>query len=252
MIENSVIGRDFSAAAAAYDVHAHLQKQARAHCLALAREIFPDSAKILDVGAGTGAFAGESKQWDITQLDLALGMCQKATQHGLAINADAAALPFMDEHFDGIFSSLMLQWANEPKRVFQEMLRVLKPAGRVVLSTLAQGTLLELHESFAGVDDAPRVNRFLSAPQIVAQAVHAGFMVLSVEEVTITEHYPDAVSLMRALKAIGATNKQTNRKKGLMTPEQLEKLEKLYKKRFSTKKGLPATWKLLYLMMEKK
>ena len=57
---------------------------------------------------------------------------------------------------------------------------------------------------------------------------------------------------MRSLKSIGAANKQTGRRKGLMTPKQLKQLEQVYRKKFGDKKGLPATWQVMVMILEKK
>jgi len=251
MFDTESIKQDFGHAAGGYDASAHLQKRVRAHCLEMARNIYPSGVTILDAGSGTGTLAQEAPQWHIVALDLAFGMCAEAKKQVSTVNADAASMPFADASFGGIFSSLMLQWSNDVRATLREMLRVLKPEGRVLLSTLTQGTLKELQESFAAVDDAPHVSAFLGAPEVAAYAVHMGFRILSIEETTITEYYPDATSLMQSLKAIGAGNKQADRRKGLTPPGYMEKMQSAYAKRFGSKKGLPATWKILYLMMEK-
>jgi hypothetical protein len=56
---------------------------------------------------------------------------------------------------------------------------------------------------------------------------------------------------MRSLKAIGAGNKQERRRKGLMTPQRLARLERAYARNFGTPHGLPATWRVYYMVLEK-
>jgi malonyl-CoA O-methyltransferase len=71
------------------------------------------------------------------------------------------------------------------------------------------------------------------------------------EQARIVNHYPDAIALMRSLQFIGATHKDASRSKGLMTLKQLAGVERAYEKRFSTPEGLPATWQLLCLVLQK-
>jgi malonyl-CoA O-methyltransferase len=99
-------------------------------------------------------------KWRVTSLDLSLGMCAVAREKsGAVVNADAACMPFADDSFDGLFSSLMLQWADYPQALWNEMARVVKPQGRVVLATFVRGTLHELREAFSTLDGKAHVSR---------------------------------------------------------------------------------------------
>ncbi len=253
MFDTSAIKQNFGDAAPQYDAHADLQRTVRRHCLKLAAQRWGAGAHVLDVGCGTGAFAVESTKqaWRVTQLDMAYGMCKHAAQYGHAFNADAESLPFTDSVFDGLFSSLMLQWSNTPVRVFSEMSRVLKPHGSIILSTLTDGTLLELKETFAAVDNVPHVSNFLSVHSVLKAADQNGLSLTSAQRVPLVEYYPDTIALMRNLQAIGASNKEAARKRGLSTPRQFARLESLYKQCYGTQKGLPATWQVLFLVLGK-
>src|SRR6185295_16090273 len=102
-------------------------------CIAMAKACWLRGAHILDAGCGTGALS--SSLWRVTGIDIAPGMCRLAHKKNNAVtNADVVSLPFADHSFDGVFSSLMLQWVSEPKRALAEMARVVKPGGRVVIS----------------------------------------------------------------------------------------------------------------------
>lgn len=246
------ISRAFGRAAASYDEHAQLQRVVREECIGMAAECWQAGSRVLDLGCGTGAFSEEIRQrnldWLVTQADLAQGMCEAARKHNpLVVNAEAGALPFADGCFDGLFSSLMLQWAGGPLKVFREMARVVRPGGVGMVSTLTQGTLSELREAFAAIDDAPHVNDFADPAPLTALAVHAGFRLLACEREIFTIYYPDAVTLMRALKAIGASS-VSGRRGGMMTPRKLKVLEQTYKR---SRKGLPASWSVLYMLLER-
>jgi malonyl-CoA O-methyltransferase len=252
MFDTEALKHTFGQAAAHYDAHAELQREVREHCIMLAKHYWSRGASVLDVGCGTGAVADESKSfgWNITGADVAPGMCALAAKHHAVINASAEALPFVDESVDGVFSSLMLQWMNDPSRALGEIARVLKPGAHAVLSTFAEGTLFELEQAFRAVDDAPHVSRFLAPHRFLELAEAAEFSLTFAQQVRVVEYYHDAVALMRRLQAIGATNKDKNRRRGLMTSRQFAALEKAYEP-FRQPEGLPATWQVLYVVVEK-
>ena len=229
----------------------------------MAARFWPAGSRILDVGCGTGAFSrnASGSGWHMVQSDLSEGMCRAALAHNPAtVLAAADALPFADASFDGVFSSLMLQWIYDPLPALREMARVVRPQGVCVVSTLTDGTLHELREAFQTLDDTPRVNAFAHAAPLTALCTHAGFKLLNCEEETFTIHYPDMVALLRSLKAIGAQTTQGARRHGLMTPRQLASVEAHYraqhlapdaKKKGQKKNELPATWQVLYMLMER-
>jgi malonyl-CoA O-methyltransferase len=252
MFDTKTVQQNFSRAAEQYDEHAQIQHAVREECVVLAQSFWPAGSSILDAGGGTGAMAKLAPNWNITNLDLAFGMCQIASKHVPTVNASAEAMPFADNSFDGVFSCLMLQWANDPLITLREIARVLKPQSRALIATFVDGTLDELRQSFTALDATPHVSAFIEPYQLSALSVHAGFMVLSAERETITAHYPDTLTLMRSIKSIGATNKDTTRSKGLMTPKKLKTLEHTYRKKFATQEGLPATWNVIYLLLEKR
>lgn len=251
MFDTSAIAESFGRAAPHYDAHAPLQHAVRRQAAALAAPHFAPGALVLDLGAGTGAFAGEHRQWRVVSLDIAPAMCAAARAHGPAVAAQALRLPFADGAFNGVFSSLMLQWVDTPGEVFSEIARVLRPGGHAAVATLAEGTLDELREAFATVDAAPHVSDFAAPHALMAAADAAGLALRQARLVPVTEHYPDAIALMRGLQAIGATNKRAHRRRGLMTPAQFARVEAAYEPR-RRPQGLPASWQVLHLLLERR
>lgn len=252
MFDVALVKNHFDKSAVEYDRHALLQRAVRAHAMGVAARYWKGQEHLLDMGCGTGAFAREARQqkhrWHITSLDIAPAMCALA---GRAVNADAQCMPFAPGSFDGIFSSLMLQWANTPSGVFLEMARVAKAGSISVLTTLTQGTLHELRHAFALLDDAPHVSPFTPAQDVIADAAAARFSLVSAEQKTCVEHYGDVIALMRSLQAIGATNTNIKRKRGLYTSRQFTRLEHHYAQSFGDAQGLPATWQVLTLALKK-
>jgi ubiquinone/menaquinone biosynthesis C-methylase UbiE len=110
---------------------------------------------VLDVGCGTGTLTIAAKQrvGTVHGIDPALEMIhlakQKAERAGVDINFQVGvieALPFPDDHFDLVLSSLMLHHLpDDLKRAgFREIRRVLKPGGRFLAVDFAPPTLAVL------------------------------------------------------------------------------------------------------------
>lgn len=97
--------------------------------------------RVLDIAAGTGTM---SKQFadagaQVTALDFSQGMIDEGLRrHGTNpriefVRGDATALPFDDDAFDAATVSFGLRNVQQPQLAIDEMLRVLKPGGRVVI-----------------------------------------------------------------------------------------------------------------------
>jgi malonyl-CoA O-methyltransferase len=239
MFDTKQVGQDFSNAASAYDTYAALQQQVLTELINKALPKIPQGAFVLDAGCGTGRLGQQLKQYPIAQLDVAYAMCAKAAgPDAPAINGSVDALPFTDNTFDVVFSSLVLQWVPDWKKAMEEMQRVLKPGGLLAISTFGPHTLKELKESFAAVDKYSHVSSFIPREAFA-------------ETQTITEYYPDVLALMRHLKIIGARNKLLGRRKSIMTRGQMTRVEQRYKERFGVAAGLPVTWEILYSVIVK-
>ena len=162
------------------------------------------------------------------------------------MRADAYSLPFRDGSFDLVFSSLMLQWCDDLDAVFAEIARVLKPGGVLLFSTFGPGTLAELREAW-GASDAPgnHVNHFFDPHALGSALMHAGLSepVLDVDRTVID--YPDVLTLMRELKAIGAHNVTAGRARGLTGRKRLSAMTQAYESLRRDGK-LPATYEVIH------
>lgn len=246
----------FDRAAPGYDEHAALQRHVVEH-LAESLEVMTVKPRtVLDLGAGTGycaqTLAKRYPRARITLADFAPAMLltarAKAPRWRARRNyvcAEAENLPFADQSFDLVFSSLTFQWCNDLDSVFEQCARVLKPDGLFIFSSLGPDTLFELRESWAAVDDAPRVNRFIDMHDVGDALVRAGFSSPVLECDRVTVNYPDVSAVMRDLRGIGAVNTLAARRRGLGSRRDLVRMTEAYES-FRLNGKLPATYEIVY------
>jgi SAM-dependent methyltransferase len=107
--------------------------------LAEAADIRADE-RVLDVAAGNGnaTLAAARRFARVTSTDYVPALLvrseARAQAEGLAVEyrvADAEALPFEDESFDAVLSTFGVMFAPDHARAAGEMLRVLRPGGRI-------------------------------------------------------------------------------------------------------------------------
>ncbi|GLT19312.1 malonyl-[acyl-carrier protein] O-methyltransferase [Vibrio zhanjiangensis] len=249
LVDKSAIAVAFGKAADTYDSHAAFQREVGARLLKLLPEDMRGKT-VLDLGCGTGYFAAllRDRGARVVCCDLSEKMLDKARQRCGLTNmqyhqGDAESLPFGDRSIDVVFSSLALQWCNDLSGPLREMRRVLKPDGTIYFSTLLDGSLHELKQSWNVADKYQHVNDFHTLDQIKIALAQAGCHCHQLDLPTITVWYDSAFSLMRDLKGIGA-NYVSGRSNGLTNRSMLLKVEQAYRG-FRNHQGLvPATYQV--------
>ena len=100
---------------------------------------------VLDVGCGTGNFSLKLARLGlkVTGIDVSSDMLhaaeRKAEEEELAIDfllMDAHDIKFKDNYFDGVFSMAALEFMDKPERALDEMFRVVKKGGRILVGTI--------------------------------------------------------------------------------------------------------------------
>ena len=256
------VARQFSRAAHSYDQAARIQHFS---ALELTQQVKclqehnheNMTGHWLDLGCGTGfavpTFLQQGVQ-RITGADLAHGMCltsqDKLSQLPFqAITADAESLPFAEHSFEGIYSNLMLQWSERPENLFYEAQRVLKPDGLFAFATLGPRTMHELKAAWRKVDPYVHVNQFISQQHIIDQCEPL-FTIESIQQQEVVQQHESLATLLRELKAIGATNVNSGRRPGLGGRERLKQLDRAYRSACQIKEeqSLPLTYDLIWII----
>lgn len=251
--------RSFGRAARAYVEVAVLQREVEARLLeqlAVLEDRKP--ARILDVGSGPGRASGAmKKRWpgaDVIAMDLALPMLREVPRHTRfwrpvrRICADATQLPLADASIDVVFSSLCLQWVADLPVALAEFRRVLRPDGLLLFSTFGPDTLLELREAYLAAGERhPPLSPFAAIQQVGDALVAAGFRAPVLERDAFTLTYPDVRALLLELRAIGATDAQPQRPRGLGGKARHAGMVRAYEGQ--RRDGvLPSTWEVITAM----
>ena len=250
------VALSFSRAAPLYDSVASLQRDVGTALLQCLDGLAEAPHTLLDLGSGTGYFCPELKarfpDTCYLGLDLAEGMARYAREHHPQgehwLVGDAEALPLASNSVDLIFSSLALQWCHRTKLLFAELVRVLRPGGRCVFTTLGPDTLKELRASWAAVDEHQHVNSFLPANALLQDASGQGD--LQLREETYRMEYTKVGELLHELKTLGAHNVNRDRPSGLTGRRALQGMMRAYED-WREEGVLPATYQVYFVTLEK-
>ena len=95
--------------------------------------------EFLDAGCGTGLFSAgaAARGAAVTSLDVGEGLLSKVAEKcdSVRVVGDVQHLPFDDQSFDIVLSTEVIEHLRSPATGVQELARVLRPGGTLVLST---------------------------------------------------------------------------------------------------------------------
>lgn len=204
-----IAGR-FGAAAAAYDAHSPLQREAAQRLAAKVKGLaLPANPRVLEIGCGTGhltrallpAVGGD---WFVS--DIAPAMAQECRQrlggqaHYLVMDGERPALA--DGRFDLIVASLAMQWFADLPATLAGLARLLAPGGRIALATLGAGTFAEWRAAHAAAGLAPATPAYPDAAAL--RSAFPPDMAVELAEENYVEPCADPLDFVRGLRRIGA------------------------------------------------
>ena len=102
------------------------------------KKVAKKAKSILDVGCGEGSRLNllTSKKQSSTGTDInsqALILAKKQYPHLKFVLSKSSQIPFPDNQFDLVYSCFVLEHTNKPEKLIEEMIRVLKTGGHLIL-----------------------------------------------------------------------------------------------------------------------
>jgi malonyl-CoA O-methyltransferase len=133
------------------------------------------------------------------------------------ISADPHQLPIEGSQFDLVISNMLLPWCAEPARVFDEVVRVLRPQGAYLFTSAGPDTLQEYRRLWETIDTYEHSFGLVDMHDIGDALLAAGISAPVLDRELITVDYPNIAALQSELRAVGASNLAIGRRKGLMS-----------------------------------
>lgn len=133
-----------------------------------------DGCTVLDVACGTGPGLGliSARGGTVVGTDIDEQSLKRAKHHYrerfALLKCDAQELPFADESFDVVSMFEALYYLSNSDRFFSECRRVLRPGGKLLIST-ANKDLYDFNSS-------PYSTAYLNAPDLAARLAQCGFV----------------------------------------------------------------------------
>ena len=184
-------------------------------------------ARVLDLGAGTGAvahaLARRFRGADVVRVDPVVGLLHRArtrmprwlSKHRY-VAAEAERLPLASHSVDLVLSNLAMPWFDSVDDALAECLRILRPGGLLLLNTLGPDTLKEL--ATAWPDRARRMHPFMDMHVLGDALVHAGFADVVIDVQRMQFEAPDFRTLCRIVGRGGGSGVLATRRRGLTSP----------------------------------
>ena len=131
------------------------------------RYIDLEGARVLDVGCGIGTYVRRFRQYtdDVHGIEVEEERVAEASAElPNIVLAVGEALPYPDAHFDLVFSNEVIEHVQDDRKTAQEMVRVTKPGGLIVLFAPNRLYPFETHGAYLGgryvFGNVPLVNWF--------------------------------------------------------------------------------------------
>jgi malonyl-CoA O-methyltransferase len=207
------IAQGFERIADRYDAHAALEQEVSRRLLERTAFSRREPLQILDLGCATGEGSAQLKRTfkkaRIVGLDASAAMLRQLRRRSSllrplrAVCGDLAALPLASRSVDLVFSNLAGYWCADPMAMFNEVRRVLRPDGMLLISTLGPGTMPELRQAWSEVDPQVELPVFPDLLEIGDALMSAGFREPVMDMEVIKLSYPQPDALFAELEATG-------------------------------------------------
>src|SRR5437588_9422605 len=187
----------FDDIAANYDASlpAHVAQHYLCKRVAFLAQVCP-AGSVLDVGCGTGALAERLSErgYRVVGVDPSPGMLEVMRRRAPgveAVEAPGSALPFPAQHFDLVVSVATMHHiadADDVQRTLAEMVRVCRPAGRIVIWDHNPRNPY-WPNLMARVPQDTGEERLISERELVTGLIEAGAQLLSVQQLGLVPDF---------------------------------------------------------------
>uniref|UniRef100_A0A3Q1FW96 Arginine-hydroxylase NDUFAF5, mitochondrial n=1 Tax=Acanthochromis polyacanthus TaxID=80966 RepID=A0A3Q1FW96_9TELE len=180
--------------------------------------------------------------------------CRQTEVPTRCVVVDEEFLPFKENTFDLVLSSLSLHWINDLPGVLRQIQQVLKPDGVFIGAMVGGDTLYELRCSLQLAESereggfSAHVSPFTAVTDLGNLLGGAGFSLLTVDVDEVQVHYPGMMEVMTDLQGMGESNCAWNRR-SLLHRDTMLAAAAVYREMYGNQDGsVPATFEILYMI----
>ncbi|XP_066516932.1 arginine-hydroxylase NDUFAF5, mitochondrial [Hoplias malabaricus] len=214
----------------------------------------------LDLGCGKSHIAEHLSKEIVERIfltDISDGLLRQKKPSEMpthSVMADEEFLPFRENTFDLVVSSLSMHWINDLPGALRQVQQVLKPDGVFIGAMVGGETLYELRCSLQLAElereggFSPHVSPYTAVTDLGNLLSQAGFNMLTVDVDEIQVHYPGMLEVMSDLQGMGESNCAWNRK-ALLHRDTILAAAAIYKEMYGHEdRSVPATFEILYMI----
>jgi SAM-dependent methyltransferase len=211
------------------------------------------SALVLGASGGAvGRLLASKGVPDVVEMDTTAALLPFTAP--LTVIADEEALPFADHSFDLVVAPLTLHFVNDLPGTLVQIRRSLKPDGLFIGGLFGGSTLHELRRAWLEAEAeitggaSPRVAPFADVRDLGGLLQRAGFALPVVDADIIRVRYASPIRLMHELRAMGAGNVLTDRRRVPVSRRLLRRAMEIYTEAFAAPDGrVTATFEMLIM-----
>uniref|UniRef100_A0A3B4WAQ8 Arginine-hydroxylase NDUFAF5, mitochondrial n=1 Tax=Seriola lalandi dorsalis TaxID=1841481 RepID=A0A3B4WAQ8_SERLL len=206
----------------------------------------------LDIGGGKSHIA-EHLNKDVVERLFLTDVSEKTLEQSrrteiptTCVLADEEFLPFKENTFDLVVSSLSLHWINDLPGALKQVRE-----GSCTIQTLTLYELrcsLQLAETEREGGFSPHVSPYTAVTDLGNLLGQAGFNMLTVDIDEVQVQYPGIIEVMTDLQGMGESNCAWNRR-SLLHRDSVLAAAAIYKEMYGDEDGsVPATFEILYMI----
>ncbi|GAB4169739.1 MAG: methyltransferase domain-containing protein [Wenzhouxiangellaceae bacterium] len=213
--------------------------------------------RILDLGCGRGqgttALARRFRQALLIAIDPVRELLRQVPRRSgwfrptiRRVQATPGRLPLADASIDLVYANLVADWLLPLPTLIDELRRVMKPGGLMLLSAFGRDTLIELRRACEETTGRMPAALFGDVQTLGNALLQAGFLEPVLDTDWLQTRHPDVDTLWEQLKTAGLGNVACDRSRGLNTARKLEALRETCHRHSADSDGIRVSWELLY------